>query len=112
MGREEALVPGPENGSEVAGDKAFTNGAGDDQQVLAPPTTEGDDQVYEEPMGEPYEGGYEEGSEGYDRSYEEAYDQPYDDGADELGDGPPRRPVGNSRVRRRRRRRLPPAPVR
>jgi UPF0755 protein len=96
---EDALVAGPENGAEVDERKAFTNGAGDEEQLLAPLTTEDDDQLYEEPYGEPYE-------EGYDRSYDEAYDQPYDDGADELDDGPPRRPVGNSRIRRRRRRRF------
>ena len=50
--------------------------------------------------------------EGYDRSYEEAYDQPYDDGADELGDGPPRRPVGNSRSAAAAGVDLPLAPVR
>ena len=100
--RDEMLLPEPENGSEVVEHTAFANGAGQDEEVLAPGTGE-DDEFYEEPFGERYEEPYEGG---YDQSYEEAYDQPYAEAGDEPYDGPPPRPVGASRIRRRRRRRF------
>jgi UPF0755 protein len=100
--RDETLLPAPENGSEVVEHTGLPNGAGQDQELLTPGSGE-DDELYEGPFGEGDDEPYEDG---YDQSYEEAYDQPYADGDEEPYEGPPRGPIGESRIRRRRRRRF------